>query len=87
MGEPARTTTWEVRKTESACTAVKRVIASLEECAPGNLGILGNVVEPEALDNVVDPAPGPTCEPEAVSFRYCGYDVLVGPDRAIHVRE
>lgn len=87
MGEHRWKSDWEVRETESVSTAVKRAIASLEECSPRSLGILGNAVDPDALDNVVGSAPGPPSEPESISFRYCGYDVLVEPSRSILVRK
>ena len=47
----------EVQHTESVETAVKRVIAEVEECRPTQLGTLQDVIDIEELEELVDSPP------------------------------
>ncbi|MDT3436761.1 HalOD1 output domain-containing protein [Haloarcula sp. 1CSR25-25] len=77
----------EVQHTESVETAVKRVIAEVEECRPTQLGTLQDVIDIEELEELVDSPPQESEEhTQSFSFRYCGHPVTVHSDRTIVIK-
>lgn len=63
----------------SATVAVVRAVAEAEDVTPGELPVLSNVIDPEALDGVFD---GQRIGRAGIrlSFDYCGYVVTVTED-------
>lgn len=77
----------EVQHTESVETAVKRVIAEVEECRPTQLGTLQDVIDIEELEELVDSPPQESEEhTQSFLFRYCGHPVTVHSDRTIVIK-
>jgi hypothetical protein len=77
----------EVQHMESVETAVKRVIAEVEECRPTQLGTLQDVIDIEELEELVDSPPQESEEhTQSFSFRYCGHPVTVHSDRTIVIK-
>lgn len=75
-----------VKPSELASTAVKRVIADLEECKPSQLGTLSQQVNIDELNAIIDSSPHDGEEkPQSITFRYCGYAIEVYSDRTVHI--
>lgn len=75
-----------VRPSESASTAVKRVIGDLEDCRASQLGTLSRVVDMRELDAVIGSASTLSEEwDQSVSFQYCGYSVEVFSNQVIYI--
>ncbi|WP_144920679.1 HalOD1 output domain-containing protein [Halorubrum salsamenti] len=63
----------------SATVAVVRAVAEAEGASPGDLSLLSDVIDPEALDELFeDDRPGRSGV--FFSFDYCGYAVTVTDD-------
>lgn len=64
----------DMHQFESPSQAVKRIIASKEQCTPSQLGRLEEAVDVERLDALREPP---------IEFRYSGYHVTVEADGTI----
>lgn len=66
--------TYEADPGEPISVVVVRAVAVLENTDPMELPPLYQVIDPEALDALVESDPGP---PRQIEFDYCGYEVIV----------
>lgn len=74
-----------VSASESTGTAVKRMIAELEECELSHLGTLSQAVDVDRLESLVASSPSGDGDSQSIQFRYCGYAVEVWSDRTVTV--
>lgn len=75
---------WVHRNDEQASIAVVSLISEIEDCEPWELEPLGDVVDPDALDDLFAfdrswPENG------HVSFEYCGYIVSISSDGVVEL--
>ncbi|SEG58790.1 HalOD1 output domain-containing protein [Halobellus limi] len=64
----------------SATVSVVRAVAEVEDVTPGDLPVLGDVIDPEALDGVFEGDQRVGRSTARLSFDYCGYTVTVTDD-------
>jgi len=64
----------------SATVSVIRAVAEVEDVTPGDLPVLGDVIDPEALDGVFEGGQRVGRSNARLSFDYCGYTVTVTED-------
>jgi len=64
----------------SATVSVIRAVAEVEDVTPGDLPVLGDVIDPEALDGVFEDGQRVGRSNARLSFDYCGYTVTVTED-------
>ncbi|MFC5277842.1 HalOD1 output domain-containing protein [Halorubrum rubrum] len=60
--------------------SVVRAVAEAEDVVPAELPVLSEILDPEALDGLVTDVDGEGGTDVRVSFRYCGYIVVVTAD-------
>ncbi|GCF16003.1 hypothetical protein Harman_39380 [Haloarcula mannanilytica] len=75
----------EVRESETVKTAVKRVIAELEDCPMSKLGTINHCVDIDTLNAIGNLDINSADEPHSISFYYCGYEVVVYNDHTIEI--
>ncbi|AEH39217.1 HalOD1 output domain-containing protein [Halopiger xanaduensis] len=68
---------YEIDTDESASIAVVRALAAYTEARPEELDPLYNVIDPEALANLIDESKVAV----RVEFEYCGYDVAIDAEK------
>lgn len=71
--------------TQPPSMAICQGVAAVLGVEPTDLTPLGESVDPEALDQVVNPAVGPGNGPVSVDFRYEGVDVFVDSGRIVEL--
>ena len=64
----------------SATVSVVRAVAEVEDVPPGDLPVLGEAIDPEALDGVFGDDQRVGRSNARLSFDYCGYIVTVTED-------
>ncbi|WP_435074257.1 HalOD1 output domain-containing protein [Halorubrum sp. HHNYT27] len=80
---PSDTSIVERRPTEpdtSTTVAIVRAVAEAKSVSPGELPIMADVIDPEAIDSLFDSDPAVGRSGVALSFDYCGYSVQVSDD-------
>lgn len=80
-------TTFDPGAGESASEAVIAAIAALRGSRPAELSALYDVVDPDALDGLVDHAQRTDAESHELWFTYEGCDVGVRSDGQVRIRE
>lgn len=60
--------------------SIVRAVAEAEDVDTAELPVLNDAVDPEALDDLVTDVDGDDQPGVRVSFRYCGYTVVVTAD-------
>jgi len=71
--------------TDSVTYAILRTVADAKGVSPLDLEPLGNVIDPDALNELVDSMPLTTDVLGTVEFRYEGYDVTVRANGRVDV--
>lgn len=64
----------------STTVSIVRAVAEAESVSPGELPVMADVVDPEAVEALFDAEPAVGRSNVRLSFDYCGYSVHVSDD-------
>jgi len=79
-------TRFEWSDTQQPSIAVCEGVAAVLGVEPTDLAPLGDSIDGEALDRIVDPKAGPGDGPVSLQFEYEGVDVFVDSERTVELR-
>jgi len=64
----------------STTVSIVRAVAEAESVSPGELPVMADVIDPEAVEALFDAEPAVGRSDVRLSFDYCGYSVRVSDD-------
>ena len=64
----------------STTVSIVRAVAEAESVSPGELPVMAEVIDPEAVEALFDAEPAVGRSDVRLSFDYCGYSVEVSDD-------
>lgn len=64
----------------STTVSIVRAVAEAESVSPGELPVMADVIDPEAVEALFDAEPAVGRSDVRLSFDYCGYSVQVSDD-------
>lgn len=79
-------TRFEWSDTQPPSMAVCEGVAAVLGVEPTELAPLGDSIDGEALDRIVDPTAGPGDGPVSLQFEYEGVDVFIDSERTVELR-